>query len=105
LSEAEQRRLAEIETLLRVDDPGFVQRFDVPGGGSRRWTSMALVGFVAAVAVTVVALLAGNVPFAVIGLSGTGAAAGTCLSQRARGRGHAPSHQGDSDGSPDPHPQ
>jgi hypothetical protein len=28
LSDAEQRRLVEIETLLRRDDPAFVRRFD-----------------------------------------------------------------------------
>ena len=28
ISDAEQRRLAEIETVLRRDDPAFVQRFN-----------------------------------------------------------------------------
>jgi Flp pilus assembly protein TadB len=34
LSDAEQRRLTEIESQLRSDDPAFVQRFD--DGGKRR---------------------------------------------------------------------
>jgi hypothetical protein len=105
LSEAEQRRLAEIETLLRGDDPGFVRRFDVTRSVSRRWTIVSLAGFVAAVVVTVVALLAGSVLFAVLGLSGTGAAAGTYLSHRARSRGRATPYRGDSDGSPDSYPR
>ena len=42
LSDAEQRRLAEIETLLRVDDPDFVRRFDKRRLPPRRRSILAL---------------------------------------------------------------
>jgi Protein of unknown function (DUF3040) len=54
-SEAEQRRLAEIEALLRVDDPGFVQRFDARWGAWRKRKILAILAFVMAVTVTIVA--------------------------------------------------
>jgi len=69
LSDAEQRRLVEIETLLRRDDPAFVRRFD----GRRRtpWRPriLALLAILIVETVTVVALAAGGVVAAVIGLS------------------------------------
>ncbi len=84
LSDAEQRRLAEIETLLRVDDPVFVRRFDARWHTRRRRRILALLAIVIAVTITVVALAAGSVVAAVIGLSVMGAAFGVWVSHRAR---------------------
>jgi len=83
-SEAEQRRLAEIEELLRADDPGFVRRFDARWHPPRRRRFLALLAFVVAVVVTVAALAAGSVGACVVGLSAMGAAAGGWLSCRVR---------------------
>jgi hypothetical protein len=81
-SEAEQRRLAEIEALLRVDDPGFVQRFEARWGAWRKWKIVAIIAFVTAVTVTLVALIAGSVGGTFFGLAGMGVATGVWLSQR-----------------------
>ena len=83
-SEAEQRRLAEIEELLRAADPGFVRRFDARWHPPRRRRILALLAFVVAVVVTVAALAAGSVGTCVVGLSAMGAAAGGWLSCRVR---------------------
>jgi Protein of unknown function (DUF3040) len=49
LSEAEQRRLVDIETQLYTDDHAFVQQFDL--GWERRWPGRRLiVAIVSAVA-------------------------------------------------------
>ena len=55
ISESEQRRLAEIEMVLRRDDPAFVQRFDKRSPtprGRHVWVILAIlvVSAVAAVA-------------------------------------------------------
>ena len=84
LSEAEQRRLAEIEALLRADDSAFVQLFDAQRDVSQSRRTLAFLGFLLAVAVTAVALIAGSIGVAVLGLCGTGAAAGVWLSHRVR---------------------
>jgi hypothetical protein len=83
-SEAEQRRLAQIEALLRVDDPGFVQRFDARWGAWRRRRILAIVAFVMAVVVTLAALIAGSVGGAFFGLAGIAVATGGWLSHRIR---------------------
>jgi len=81
-SEAEQRRLAEIEALLRLDDPGFVQRFEARRGASRKRRIAVVLAFVTAVTVTLVALIAGSVGGAFFGLAGMGVTTGVWLSQR-----------------------
>jgi|tagenome__1003787_1003787.scaffolds.fasta_scaffold20437792_2 hypothetical protein len=83
-SEAEQRRLAEIEALLRADDQAFAQQFDARYDVSQSRRILAFFGFLLAVMITVVALIAGSVGVAVLGLSGMGAAAGVWLSHRVR---------------------
>jgi Protein of unknown function (DUF3040) len=84
LSEAEHRRLAEIEALLRADDPAFAQQFDARWDVSQSRRILAFLGFLLAVMVTVVALITGSVGIAVLGLVGVGTAAGVWLSHRAR---------------------
>ncbi len=83
-SEAEQRRLAEIEALLRADDLAFVQQFDARYDVSQSRRILAFLGFLLAVMITAVALIAGSVGVAVLGLCGMGAAAGVWLSHRVR---------------------
>jgi hypothetical protein len=83
LSDAEQRRLAAIETTLRVDDPRFVRRFDRRWRAPRRWRLLALLAVPVTVLTTVIGLVQGSVLAAVIGLSATGAAAGLWFSHRA----------------------
>jgi hypothetical protein len=78
-SEAEQRRLAEIEALLRADDPAFVRQFDSHRDVPRRRTVLALLGFLLALMVIAFALLAGSVGLAILGLCGAVAAAGIWL--------------------------
>jgi Protein of unknown function (DUF3040) len=67
LSDAEERRLAQIESLLRADDPRFVRRFDVEPR-RRRLRTLAWVGLAVSLAVVVTGLVAGSVPCAVLGL-------------------------------------
>src|SRR5689334_12773327 len=76
LSDAEQRRLTEIEAQLRNDDPTFVQRF---GGGRRRarWHRLAAtLGLVVASAIACLGLVFGSVGTVVIALIALGASAG-----------------------------
>jgi hypothetical protein len=88
ISDAEQRRLAEIETVLRRDDPAFVRRFDKRRVTHRRRRIVALLAIVTAPTVTAVELAAGGIAAAVIGLfvmAGMGAAFGVWR-RRARPR-------------------
>jgi hypothetical protein len=85
LSDAEQRRLFEIETLLRVDDPAFVQQFDT------RWQTtpatprtMALLTILVGATLTIAALMTRTVVATVIGLCVVGTAAGFWTSHRTR---------------------
>ena len=84
LSDAERRRLAEIESSLRAEDPDFVQRFDRRPLRRRRHRRnvLALVAVGAAVIVTVLGLVRGSVGAAVIGLVAAGAAAGLWVTRR-----------------------
>jgi hypothetical protein len=82
LSDAEQRRLAEIETLLRVDDPGFVRRLETPWRAPRRWRLLAQLAIPVTLSTTVVGLALGSVVSAVVGILATGAACGLWLSHR-----------------------
>jgi hypothetical protein len=91
INDAERRRLAAIEDMLRAEDPEFVRRF----GTQRRRSSLrgiALAGLamVAATAMTVVALWYRNVPAAVVGLVGIGATAGICITRWSGARNQAP---------------
>jgi hypothetical protein len=87
LSDAEQRRLTEIEFQLRTDDPAFVQRFDDerqrrPG---HSWRGVAaLLGLSVAVTVAGIGLILGNVGAVIIGLTAIGA--GTTMWIRRRHR-------------------
>ena len=85
LSDAEQRRLLEMETLLRVDDPAFVQHFETRWRTARltRRTSLLLTIIVGAI-LTVAALVTGTVIVAVIGLCVVGTAGGFWASHRTR---------------------
>jgi hypothetical protein len=85
LSEAERRKLSEIESQLGAEDPAFVQRFDdrakpQPGSGRRGRVALAVV----AVAMTVacVGLVVGSVGTVVFALSGIGAGAGLWVTHR-----------------------
>jgi Protein of unknown function (DUF3040) len=62
LSDAEQRRLAEIESSLQAEDPVFVQRFDAQPRPRRRRTLAASMALLMAVTVTAMALVVGSVP-------------------------------------------
>lgn len=59
LSDAERHRLAEIESSLLAEDPMFVQRFG-QRPRTRRWVVLAWTTFLAAVMITVTALVAGS---------------------------------------------
>jgi hypothetical protein len=86
LSEAEQRKLFEIETLLRVDDPAFAEQFDTrweTTTATRRTT--ALLTILVGAILTIAALVTGTVVVAVIGLCVVvGTAAGFWASHRTR---------------------
>jgi DUF3040 family protein len=86
LSDAEQRRLAEIETVLRLDDPTFVWRFDagwrMPGG----WRVLGLVAVALAGLLTMAALTAGSLGTAGLGLCGVLAGAGVWATHRTTDR-------------------
>ncbi len=80
LSDAEQRRLTEIESELRSDDPAFVERFD--DGGQRRsrqrWRGLAaLLGLSVAVTAAGFGLVLGEVGAAIAAL--TAIAVGTAM--------------------------
>ena len=84
LSDAERRRLAEIESSLRAEDPDFVQHFDERRLRRRRHRRnvLAPLAISAAVIVIVVALVRGNVGAAIVGLVAAGAAAGLWATRR-----------------------
>ena len=85
LSDAEQRRLSEIEAELRADDPVFVDGFEnrEHGGPRSVWRQLAiLVGGVLAVLVCGVGLAFGSVGAVVVALTALGAAVGLWVVQR-----------------------
>ena len=86
LSDSERRRLAEIESSLQADDPGFVQRFEERRLRHRRTQHrvLALLAIIVALIVTAVALVRGSVIVAVIGLVAIGATAGVWATSRHR---------------------
>jgi anti-sigma-K factor RskA len=79
LSDAEQRRLTEIELSLRADDPRFARRFAARANRGSRWrwqTVVALVVAIVAVVGVIVGLVLGNVPTVVFAVTALGVAAG-----------------------------
>jgi hypothetical protein len=82
LSDAEQRRLFEIETSLRSDDPAFARRFDTGWTTRRPRTTVLLLVLLVAAMVTVAGLVTSAVVVAVIGLLGIGTAACVWASHR-----------------------
>ena len=87
LSDAEQRRLTEMESQLRTDDPDFVQRFDdeLQRRPRHRWRGLAaLLGLNVAMTVAGFGLILGNVGTVIVGLTAIGA--GTAMWIRRRHR-------------------
>jgi Flp pilus assembly protein TadB len=82
-NDAERRRLEEIESEFRTHDPVFVRRFEQHRGRRWRRRAVALLALVTALAVTVIALVSGNVPVTVMGLVAVGATVGLVLAKRA----------------------
>ena len=86
LSEAEQRRLIQIELSLRAEDPRFARRFEArAGGGSRgrRWRLMiVLLTVLVAVVGTIVGLAVGNTATVVIAVTVLGAGLGMLITRR-----------------------
>ncbi len=71
LSDSERRRLAEIESSLRTDDPGFVRRLAEPRlrRRRRRRNAIAVLAIGVAAFVVAVALVRDIVALAVLGLA------------------------------------
>jgi hypothetical protein len=86
LSDAEQRRLTELELQLRTDDPAFVQRFDERRHRPRHnWRGpAALLALSVAVTVAGFGLVLGDVRTVIVGL--TALVAGTTMWIRRRHR-------------------
>ena len=86
LSEAEQRRLTEIESELQADDPAFVQRFGDQGQQQRlppRWYGVAaLAATVVAVVAAGIGLAVDSVGLVVVALIVIGASAGMWITNR-----------------------
>jgi hypothetical protein len=103
LSDAEQRRLTEIESLLRTGDPVYVRRFEERWQARRRWRLRALVVLAVAVPMTYIGLGLGSFAAAVIGWSASCAAFGVWLAHRSPAGGPAGrSRAGGPDGPDDP---
>ena len=85
LSEAERRKLIEIESQLGAEDPAFVQRFDdsaKPQLRSGRGGRVALLVVAVAMTVACVGLILGSVGIIVVALTGIGAGAGLWVTYR-----------------------
>jgi len=90
LSDAEQRRLTEIELALRADDPRFARRFDARAKRRyrRRWQAVvALILAFGAVVGVVTGLVLDSVATVVFAVTALGVAAGLWGSPR---RGQSP---------------
>jgi hypothetical protein len=75
ISDAEKRRLAEIESVLRRDDPAFARHFDRRWLTRRRRCVEAILGILIVLAVSVIAGVLGGAGTAVIVLSVLGSVA------------------------------
>jgi hypothetical protein len=85
LSEAERRRLNEIESQLGAEDPAFVRRFaDRAEPQSRaRWRGIvAVLLVVVATTVAGIGLIMGSIGTVVLALIGIGAGAGLWITHR-----------------------
>jgi Protein of unknown function (DUF3040) len=71
LSDTEHRRLAEIEALLRRDDPAFARRLDMRQPRRSRPRILVPLGLLTVVTVTVGGLALGGLVAAVVGLTVT----------------------------------
>jgi len=69
ISDAERRLLAEIEMVLRCDDPAFVRRFEERRRTPRRRRILARLAILVVLAVTTAALALCGAATVVIGLS------------------------------------
>jgi Mg2+/citrate symporter len=86
LSDAEQRRLVQIETSLRADDPRFARLFEIWSQPSRRrprWGLLVLVIIVAAIGMAVAGLVIDNVAMVVAAVTVLGASFGSWVTYRA----------------------
>jgi hypothetical protein len=87
LSEAERRRLTEIESQLGAEDPAFVQRFGdraEPRPRSRWGGLVTLLAVAVALTVAGIGLIVGSVATVVVALIGIGASAGMWVNHRLR---------------------
>lgn len=82
LNDAERRRLEEIESVLRADDPAFVHRFEARRGSRRRRLVVAVLALVIALFVTLVSLVDGNILGTVLGLVAAATTVGLWLVRR-----------------------
>lgn len=95
LSDAEQRRLTEIERALRSEDPHFVQRFRSDGRyGPHTWCGMtASLWLIVAALGMALAVLAASTAIATIALIPAGVSAGLWLADLSRPRNRrGPTH-------------
>ena len=95
LSDAEQRRLTEMERALRSEDPHFVRRFRSDGRrGPHTWCGMtARLWLIVAALGMGLAVLAASAPMATIALIPAGVSAGLWLADLSRPRdGRGPTH-------------
>jgi hypothetical protein len=82
ISDAERRRLDEIERLLRLEDPGFVRRFD--GGPaapdrSRTLARVAVVVLASILGLLVVGVIAATLGGPIAAMIAVGAFATLCV--------------------------
>jgi hypothetical protein len=83
LSEAERRKLTEIESHLRGEDPAFVQRFRDGGRPQPGWRGrVALLAGGVAVVVAGFGLVVGSIGTVVVALTAIGASAGMWVNHR-----------------------
>ncbi len=88
LSEAEQRRLVEIESSLRAEDPAFARQFEFTTRRRFRWTRLgiaALAVVVLSVAAGVAGVLVHSVAVIVAAATALGATVGGWVSRRVAG--------------------
>jgi hypothetical protein len=89
LSDAERRRLTEIERGLRSEDPEFAERFGHVGPrGPHKWPGMTARGWLITAALIMgLAVLTANVGTALIALSVAGVSVAWWLTDHTRSKG------------------